>query len=95
MNWHQLQTSIGKIAKIRIDDVTIRVVLKNVNQIENGEKWISFVFLDHFEYSPKLYDIHLNNANALFEPIEKRAFRGWYSKPIFDSIELESNPQTG
>lgn len=80
MEWNK--SIIGREGAFKFNDIYIRIRFNSFHEYINGEQWAKYTFLDHTEYSPKIYGAHLGNANCCFS----RTIKGWFSSEIVNTF---------
>lgn len=88
MNWEMIKKGVGSSGVFKCNDIFIKIYIDDAKELENGELWISYTFLDHMEYSPRLMGFHINNANCCWN----NNYRGWFSTEIKNSFVFIGNP---
>ena len=94
MDWNNILEHVGEIAYFNTGDTKIKIRINNADTLGNGEKWFNYTFVTHPEFSPVIFGTHLVSANCICEPVKSRAYKGWMSYDIMETLEFEANPQT-
>jgi len=89
MNWEIIQKGVNSLALFKYNDIFIKIRIDHAQELENGELWIGYTFLDHMEYSPRFMGFHINNSNCCWS----NNYIGWFSAEIKDSLVFIGNPQ--
>jgi len=84
-----IKKGVGSSGVFKYNDIFIKIYIDDAKELENGELWIGYTFLDHMEYSPRLVGFHINNANCCWN----NNYRGWFSTEIKDTLVFIGNPQ--
>ena len=87
LNWQSLIQLTDSNVRCTIHGKEVTLKITKCDELQDGQRWVSFVFLNNTEYSPTFYGTKLGNCNSLYEPKSDRSIRGWKSLEIFESIQ--------
>lgn len=89
MNWEIIRNGVGCEGVFEHDGIFIKILINDIGELENGELWFSYVFVDYKECSPLFMGCHTNYANCCWSNNRK----GFFSREIQHSFVFIGNPQ--
>lgn len=88
MDYSNLENNIGKKVSFNINNNLVFGKITKCDKMK-GEKWVTFsVEPDYRKYTPCFYGIYVGNFNCLYDPVEKRTYKGWYSDEVFRTLKI-------
>lgn len=86
MNWPTIQENVGNDATFMADNGEyVKIRIQNADETEDGNKWFTYSFLDHKEWSPVFMRVNLNYANCCWTDTSKGYFSTEIKKSLFIS----------